>query len=64
VFQKSVDLLLGFALLGWNYIVASVLICVVFPVVVFAIMLHFAYPLMVPALVRWARGDGSGSGGH
>jgi len=55
LFQKSVELLLGFELLGWDYIVASVLICVVFPAIVFAIMFHFAYPRVVPAIVRRAR---------
>jgi len=50
LFQKSVDFLLSFQLLGWNYIVASVLICVVFPAMVFAVMFHFAYPKFTRAL--------------
>lgn len=44
LFQKSVDFLLSFQFLGWNYIVSSVLICVVFPAIVFLVMFHFAYP--------------------
>jgi hypothetical protein len=55
LFQKSVDFLLAFEVLGWNYIVASVLICVVFPAAVFAILFHFAYPMFAPALVRRLR---------
>ena len=49
LFQKSVDFLLSFQFLGWNYIVSSVLICVVFPAVVFIVMLHFAFPKFFPA---------------
>lgn len=52
LFQKSVDFLLSFEFLGWNYIVSSVLICVVFPAVVFIVMLHFAYPKFFPAISR------------
>lgn len=53
LFQKSVDFLLSFQLLGWNYVVASVLICVVFPAMVFAIMFHFAYPKLTRSLLGW-----------
>lgn len=52
LFQKSVDFLLSFQVLGWNYIVASVLICVVFPPVAFAVMFHFAYPKVFRVLFR------------
>lgn len=55
LFQESVDFLLSFEVFGWNYIVASVLICVVFPAVVFAIMFHFAYPRFAPAMIRCLR---------
>lgn len=43
LFQKSVDFLLSFQFLGWNYIVSSVLICVVFPAIVFLVMFYYAY---------------------
>lgn len=52
LFQKSVDFLLSFEFLGWNYIVSSVLICVVFPAVVFMLMFHFAYPKFFPTIGR------------
>jgi hypothetical protein len=52
LFQKSVDFLLSFQFLGWNYIVSSVLICVVFPAVVFIVMFHFAFPKFFPAIGR------------
>lgn len=55
LFQKSVDFLLSFHFLGWNYVVSSVLICVVFPAIVFLVMLHFAYPKFFPALRRSLR---------
>ncbi len=52
LFQRSVDFLLSFQFLGWNYIVSSVLICVVFPGVVFIVMFHFAFPKVFPAIRR------------
>ncbi|MDA0765620.1 MAG: hypothetical protein O3A87_01725 [Verrucomicrobia bacterium] len=52
LFQESVDFLLSFQFLGWNYIVSSVLICVVFPAVVFIVMFHFAYPKFFPTIGR------------
>ncbi|MEI8376335.1 MAG: hypothetical protein WCJ35_26250 [Planctomycetota bacterium] len=52
LFQKSADFLLSFQFLGWNYIVSSVLICVVFPAIVFIVMFHFAYPKFVQTIVR------------
>ena len=52
LFQKSVDFLLSFQFLGWNYIVSSVLICVVFPALVFIMMFHFAFPTVFPAIAR------------
>jgi hypothetical protein len=44
LFQASVDFLLSLRILGWNYVVSSVLVCVAFPGIIFLVMLHFAYP--------------------
>lgn len=52
LFQKSVDFLLSFQFLGWNYIVSSVLICVVFPALVFIVMFHYAFPKFFSAIGR------------
>lgn len=52
LFAESVDFLLGFRRIGWNYIVASVMVCVVFPAAVFIGMFHFAYPRFFPGLLR------------
>ena len=52
LFHKSVDFLLSFEFLGWNYIVSSVLICVVFPGILFLVMFHFAYPGFVRRIGR------------
>ena len=52
LFQNSVDFLLSFQFLGWNYIVSSVLICVVFPAFVFLVMFHFAYPKFFHTIAR------------
>ena len=43
-FDISVVFLESFGFLGWNYIVASVMICVVLPLVVFAVLFYFAFP--------------------
>ena len=60
-FQISVDFLLSFQVLGWNYIVSSVLICVVFPAIVFLVMLHFAYPKFFQAIARYFFSSGASS---
>lgn len=52
LFQKSVDFLLSFEFLGWNYIVSSVLICVVFPGIIFLVMFHFSYPRFFRMIAR------------
>lgn len=40
-FRKSVEFLLWFKSIGWNYIVSSVIICVFVPIGVFSILLYF-----------------------
>ena len=52
LFRRSVDFLVSFHFLGWNYVVSSVLICVVFPAVVFVAMFHLAYPGFFPSIIR------------
>jgi hypothetical protein len=44
LFELSVDFLLWFSVIGWNYIVASVIICVVIPLFVFIPLVHYAFP--------------------
>ena len=39
-FGKSVDFLLWFKKIGWNYIVSSVIICVVVPALVYAELIY------------------------
>ena len=39
-FSKSVDFLLWFRKVGWNYIVSSVIICVVIPILVYAELIY------------------------
>lgn len=43
LFDWSVGFLLSFSQLGWNYTVASVLICVVFPGLVFLLLCFYAF---------------------
>jgi hypothetical protein len=35
MFDKSVEFLLWFKKIGWNYVVSSVIICVVIPVLIY-----------------------------
>lgn len=39
-FDKSVDFLLWFKKIGWNYVVSSVIICVVVPVLIYAELIY------------------------
>jgi hypothetical protein len=39
-FNRSVDFLLYFKKIGWNYIVASVIICVVVPVIIYVELIY------------------------
>lgn len=39
VFQKSVDFLLWFKRIGWDYILSSVIICVLVPIIIYAILI-------------------------
>ncbi len=43
LFDLSVKFLLLFKVVGWNYTVASVIICVVVPLIVFAVLFYFSY---------------------
>lgn len=42
-FQKSQDFLLWFKRIGWNYIVASVVICVIIPVFIYILLAYGIY---------------------
>lgn len=44
VFDDSVVFLKAFSFVGWNYIVASVIVCVVAPMIIFAVLFYFAFP--------------------
>ena len=43
LFDKSVNFLLGFEKIGWNYIVASVIVCVIIPGIIFLMLFYFAF---------------------
>lgn len=38
-FDKSVEFLLWFKCIGWNYVVSSVIICVVIPIIIYAVLI-------------------------
>ena len=59
LFEQSREYLLTFELFGWNYIVSSVIICVIFPFIVFMGMLHFAYPKLYPFLLSVLKAESS-----
>jgi len=44
LFDQSVHFLLSFRAIGWDYISASVLVCVVAPSLVFVVLFYLAYP--------------------
>lgn len=39
-FKKSVDFLLWFQRIGWSYVVSSVIICVVIPILVYCLLIY------------------------
>jgi hypothetical protein len=39
-FKKSVDFLLWFKAVGWNYIISSVIICVIIPILVYVELIY------------------------
>jgi hypothetical protein len=43
LFIKSQNFLLGFKIIGWNYTEASVIICVVFPALLFVALIFLLY---------------------
>jgi hypothetical protein len=43
LFDLSVKFLLWFQIIGWNYTVASVIICVIIPLIAFFVLFYFAY---------------------
>ena len=44
-FMKSVDFLLWFKKIGWNYVVSSVIICVVVPILIYVELLYGLFQL-------------------
>ena len=47
LFNKSAMFLNSFSVIGWNYTVASVIICVVIPVFVLSFLIYFAFRLII-----------------
>jgi hypothetical protein len=45
-FDKSVDFLLWFKKIGWNYVVSSVIICVVVPVLIYVELIYGIIKIM------------------
>jgi hypothetical protein len=44
LFDASVGFLKSFSVVGWNYVTASVIVCLIAPLALFLVMLRFAYP--------------------
>lgn len=44
LFALSVDFRLWFSVIGWSYTVASVVICVLIPILIFIPTVHYAFP--------------------
>ena len=43
LFNKSLMFLNSFSFIGWNYVVASVIICVIIPIIVLSFLVYFAF---------------------
>jgi hypothetical protein len=43
LFAGSVRFLLWFKVIGWNYTVSSVIICVIVPILLFGVLFYFSY---------------------
>ena len=52
LFDLSVRFLKWFNVIGWNYTVASVIICVVIPVIAFLVLFYFAYREKIKKLIE------------
>ncbi len=57
LFDASVVFLNSFGFVGWNYIVASVMICVVAPTLIFAVLFYFAFPRLFRRRVQAKKGS-------
>ena len=47
LFEKSVIFLLSFEKFGWDYVVASVIICVILPGILFVLLFYYAYKTQI-----------------
>ena len=43
LFDYSKKFLYSFSFIGWNYVVASVIICVIIPIIVLSFLVYFAF---------------------
>ena len=43
LFDASVKFLLLFEVIGWSYVVSSVIICVIVPAIIFGVLFYFSY---------------------
>lgn len=57
LFDKSVRFLQWFEVIGWNYIVASVIICVIVPFVTLMFLLYFVYRSKINLLINKYRSN-------
>ena len=55
LFDASVVFLNSFGFIGWNYIVASVMVCVAAPALTFAVLFYFAFPHLFRRRVKIVR---------
>jgi hypothetical protein len=52
LFEKSVQFLQAFPVLGSNYILSSVVICVVVPFIIYAVLIYY---ILKPQLIRYTQ---------
>ncbi|MFA6281520.1 MAG: hypothetical protein WCY05_03350 [Candidatus Omnitrophota bacterium] len=52
LFDQSVIFLQRFEKIGWNYIVASVIICVIIPGILLCLLIYYAYPAKMEKVTK------------
>ena len=55
LFNCSVEFLQGFSRIGWDYVLASVIICVVIPGILFCVLFYYAYRAKINSIMQVLR---------
>ena len=53
LFDLSVKFLNWFNIIGWNYVEASVIICVLIPLILFIVLFYYAYKVRIKSFINY-----------